>query len=73
MMFRNLRAEMARAGNIDGKTIAKRIGITDRAFYNKMSGRTEFKRKEMQSIRDTFFKGMTLDYLFEYSDREKIG
>ena len=69
MMFRNLRAEMARAGNIDGKTIAKQIGITDQAFYDKMSGRTEFKLKEMRGIRDTFFKGMTFDYLF---DCEKV-
>jgi len=73
-MFKNLRAEMARLDNINGKVIADTIGTTPQAFYDKMSGRSEFKRKEMVKIRNTFFKEMTLDYLFECEDDfEKAG
>jgi len=73
-MFRNLRAELARLDNTSGKAVAEAIGTTPQAFYDKMSGRSEFKRKEMVKIRNTFFKGMTLDYLFECeNDCEKAG
>ncbi|MFZ3132725.1 MAG: hypothetical protein WA125_16890 [Desulfosporosinus sp.] len=73
-MFRNLRAELARLDDTNGKVVAEAIGITAQAFYDKMSGRSEFKRKEMVKIRNTFFKGMTLDYLFECEDDfEKAG
>ena len=72
-MFKNLRAEMARLDNISGRIIADKIGITAQAFYDKMSGRSEFKRNEMQKIKDNFFKEMTLDYLFECTDCEKAG
>ena len=67
-MFKNLRIEMVRLGDINGKVIADAIEITPQAFYDKMSGRSEFKRKEMVKIRNIFFKGMTLDYLFDCED-----
>lgn len=72
-MFKNLRAEMARLDNISGRVIADKIGITPQAFYDKMSGRSEFKRREMQKIRDNFFNGMSLDYLFEYTTSKNVG
>lgn len=40
-MFRNLRAEMARQ-DLTGKQIAAKIGISEKAFSNRMRGRTEF-------------------------------
>jgi len=74
-LFKNLRAEMARLDNISGKVIADAIGTTAQAFYDKMSGRSEFKRGEMVKIRKAFFKGMTLDYLFycEEDDYKEAG
>lgn len=71
MMFKNLRAEMAREGLL-GKDIAGAIGVTAQCFYDKMSGRTEFKRSEMQKIKDLFFREMKIDDLFEFSEREKV-
>jgi len=66
-MFKNLRAEMARLDNVSGKVIADAMGVTAQAFYDKTSGRSEFKRKEMKKIRDKFFPTMTIEYLF-YDD-----
>lgn len=62
-MFSNLRAELARKG-LSGRAVADAIGITAQAFYDKMSGRSEFKRSEMFKIQELFFKDSTLDYLF---------
>lgn len=70
-MYRNLKAEMARL-DVTGKAIAEDIGITAQAFSDKMTGRTDFKLKEIRQIRDGFFKGMTLEYLFE-RNCEKVG
>jgi len=63
-MFNNLRAEMARIPK-SGREVADVIEITPSAFYDKMAGRTEFKRSEMVLIRNRFFKGMTIDFLFD--------
>jgi len=63
-MFRNLKAEMAR-NNLKSLDIAGAIGITKESFNNKMSGKTEFTRADMVNIRNKFFPGMTLEYLFE--------
>jgi len=69
-MFKNLRAEMAREA-LSGKEIADGIGITAQCFYDKATGKTEFKRSEMISIRRKFFTDKTLEYLFEF-DCEKV-
>lgn len=68
-MFKNLRAEMAREG-LSGNAIAKAIEITGRSYSNKMLGNTEFTRKEMFKMQELFFKGSTLEYLFDWDDRE---
>jgi len=62
-MFKNLRAEMARQG-IKGKQIAAAMGISERAFSNRMKRKPEFLFREMLQIRETFFKGLELPYLF---------
>ena len=71
-MFSNLRAEMARIPK-SGREVADEVGITPSAFYDKMAGRTEFKRSEMTLIRNRFFKGMTVDFLFDTQDCEEVG
>lgn len=63
-MFRNLLAEMAREG-LDGKRVAAGIGISEKSFRNKLSGKTEFTRAEILKIRNTYFRSHTCDYLFD--------
>ena len=62
-MFNNLRAEMARAG-ITEKQVAAKIGLSTKTFYSRMAGRTRFQYKEVLEIRDAFFQGLSLNYLF---------
>ena len=69
-MFRNLRAEMAREG-FSGIQISTKIGISDKAFRNKMLGNTEFTRSEMLKIRGLFPTEATLGYLFDM-DRTSV-
>ena len=71
-VFRNLRAEMAREG-LDGKIIANGIGVTEKTFSNKLSGKTEFTRSEMLNIRNKFFPGLKLEYLFELKEELREG
>ena len=44
-----LRAEIARAG-ISNRKIAAEMDISEQAFYNKMSGTTEFKESEIKKL-----------------------
>lgn len=69
-MYRNLKAEMIRHG-VDEADIAKGLGISDRTFRNKISGRTEFGVKQAIQIRDSFFPGMDVEYLFRDDPSEK--
>lgn len=65
-MLRNLMAEIAREG-LTQKQICEALGISNRAFANKMKGDSQFKWKEMQTIRSVFFDNLTLEYLFDDS------
>ncbi|HHX59690.1 MAG TPA: hypothetical protein GX707_02970 [Epulopiscium sp.] len=62
-MFPNLRAEMARR-NIKNADIAKEINVTSDSVSNKNRGKSEYLISEALKIRNTFFIGMSLDYLF---------
>lgn len=67
--MKNLSAEMTRYGvkNTDIQTL---LSCTDRTVRNKLDGVTEFSVKEALRIRDTFFPGMRIAYLFsEDSDK----
>lgn len=44
-----LRAEFARQG-ISNRTIASELNISEQAFYNKMSGTSEFKESEIKKL-----------------------
>lgn len=70
-MFPNLRAEMARS-DIDGVTVADIIGVSTRTFRNKMSGKTEFSRSEMFTIKRKIFPGHTVEYLFTENENIKV-
>ncbi|MGE5398086.1 MAG: hypothetical protein ACM3MK_11220 [Chitinophagales bacterium] len=64
IMFRNLRAEMARQG-LKRKTTASILNISTKSVSSKMSGKTEWTRSEMVTIQTKLFPNLTLDYLFE--------
>ncbi len=69
-MYMNLKAEMVRHGVRD-VDIAERIGISDRAFRNKISGRSEFGVKQAIQIRNKFFPDLDVEYLFRDDPSEK--
>lgn len=69
-MYMNLKAEMVRHGVRD-VDIAERIGISDRAFRNKISGRSEFGVKQAIQIRNRFFPDLDVEYLFRDDLEEK--
>ena len=62
-MFPNLNAELARNG-MTIKALSEKTGIKYDSLKNKMSGETEFKRSEMNSIKKEF-PDCTMDYLFK--------
>ncbi len=62
-MLCNLRAEMARR-NISNNDLAMTIGKTDRSIRDKIRGLYEFSLPEAALIRNRYFPGMSLEYLF---------
>lgn len=63
MIYPVLVGEIAKRG-IEKRLIADAMGISYRAFYNKMTGITEFTWHEVRKIQETFFPEMDLKYLF---------
>ncbi len=61
--MKNLLAEMARY-NIKRVEMQKLLGCTERTLYSKLNGESEFTLAEAFLIRDTYFSGMKLEYLF---------
>lgn len=69
--FSNLDAEKARY-RVTSTMIAKVIGRSPETVKKKFTGAIDWKISEMLTVRDTFFPGMTLDYLFKpYADEDK--
>lgn len=62
-MFPNLRAEMMRH-NVTAVDISQVTHKTDRSIRDKIAGRGDFSLTEVYAIRDAFFPGMDLEYLF---------
>lgn len=63
----NLLAEMARYG-VKVADIQELIACTDKTVRNKISGTTDFSVHEAIVIRDFFFPGMRIEYLFSDSN-----
>ena len=68
MNNQELRVAMAKAGTTN-RDLAKELGLSDQAFYNKINGITEFKNSEiirlahalslsMDAVNSIFFDGM---------------
>lgn len=63
-MLNNLKAEMARYG-VSSADIAKAIEKAERSVRDKIKGVYDFTLPEAILVRDKFFPGMSLEYLFE--------
>ena len=68
-MFKNLIAEMARNG-VTNNDIALYLNITPNTVSNKISGKTEFTRKDMWLLKKGFFPNLSIEYLFESGEKE---
>lgn len=65
-MFNNLKAEIARKG-MDNAKFAAIIKMNSRLFNQKIKGKSEFKRSEMQLIKNALGnETYTLEYLFDF-------
>ena len=62
-MMRNLKAEMERYG-VSIHDIHVLIGKTERSARDKINGKATFTLPEAVKIRDTYFRGMSIEYLF---------
>ena len=67
-MYMNLKAEMARKG-ITNEQLANGIGINPATLSAKLNiaqiwNLSKMRLDEAQCLRDKFFPGMTMDYLF---------
>ena len=62
-MLKNLKAEMERH-DVTVDDIRLLINKTDRCVRDKVNGKTGFTFSEALKIRDAFFSGMSLEYLF---------
>lgn len=62
-MYHNLVHELKKK-NITNKVVAELIGISEKTFYNKVSGATEFTLTEAMSINDNLLPEFKLGYLF---------
>ena len=63
-MFKNLLIEMMRK-DITKMMIAKELQKSYETIKSRFKGKTQWKESEMFCIRDKFFPGMTIEYLFE--------
>ena len=71
---KNLSAEMVRHG-ISILDVSKLLDCTDRTVQNKINEVSNFDVSEAIKIRDTFFPGLRLEYLFasDHHDRFEFG
>lgn len=63
-MLTNLKAEMVRR-NVSVVDIGRVISKTERSTRDKISERFSFTIDEARRIRDVYFPGMDLDFLFK--------
>lgn len=62
--MKNLSAEMVRFG-VGVHDLQRVLNCTDKTVRNKLSGVTEFSVNEALTIRDSFFPGLRIEYLFQ--------
>jgi len=70
-MFPSLRAEMARYG-VKTKDIAELLKLNRKTAERKLAGSAYVTNVEMWKIRDGFFPGKTIDYLFSTNETNTV-
>lgn len=71
MQYLNLIGEMAKR-KVKNESIAQELGIHRNSVYNKLNGESSFSVNEAIQIRDTFFPGYDIKYLFQTDEEEVI-
>ena len=70
--MKNLIAEMARY-SVSNADIQQILGCSEKTVRNKINEETDFSFPKTLKIRDTFFKGYRLEYLFTPDISSDIG
>lgn len=70
--MKNLSAEMARFG-VSNADIQAILSCSSKTVTNKLNDSTEFSVSEAIKVRDAFFPGLRLEYLFALSDEVRDG
>lgn len=71
-VYPKMEEKMATRG-IKKKTMASRLGISERCLYNKMKGKTPFTWKEVEVLQKDFFPDMTKEEIMSRADNlEKV-
>lgn len=63
-MYYKLLNEIAKKG-ITRKSLANRIGVTEKTLFNKLNGRSDFTFTELKKIRNIVAPEYNLEKLFE--------
>lgn len=69
--MRNLSAEMIRYG-VSNADIQTALSCSSKTVANKLNETTEFSVGEAMTIRDTFFPGLRIEYLFAKGDTATV-
>lgn len=62
-VYQNLQAEMKRQG-VSKRDVLRALKMDERTLANRFSGKRPFKISEAFAIRNQFFPGASIDYLF---------
>ncbi len=68
--MKNLSAEMARFG-VTNSDIQSLLGCSGKTVTNKLTESTSFSVHEAIKIRDTFFPGLRIEYLFACTELDQ--
>ena len=68
--MKNLKAEMVRRG-LGISDLQHVLGCSEKTVRNKLNGVTEFTIREAIEVRNRYFDGLSLEYLFATDDEEE--
>ena len=68
--MKNLKAEMVRRG-LGISDLQHVLGSSEKTVRNKLNGVTEFTIREAIEVRNRYFDGLSLEYLFATDDEEE--
>jgi DNA-binding XRE family transcriptional regulator len=69
-LYRNLEAEMVRNG-ITRKDVSDLLNVRYATVVQKLNGKYKFNLEEAFVIKDNYFPGLSLEYLFQADEKPK--